>query len=180
MDHTLKIEYRDVDTLVPYAKNARNHSQEQIAEIAGSIKAFGFNSPVGIDGAGGIVAGHGRVLAAKMICMKQVPCVVLDHLSERDKRAYIIADNRMNERSGWNKELLALELGDLSEMGLDLGTLGFDQGDLYALNLDLTPTDFGEATDDAEPPDEFGAYDEDIETEHQCPKCGYVWSGKPA
>ncbi|QFT96059.1 DNA adenine methyltransferase YhdJ [Roseovarius sp. THAF8] len=122
-----------VEELIPYANNARTHSDAQIALIAGSIREFGFNNPVLVDGANGIIAGHGRLEAARRLRLKEVPVIELAHLSEAQKRAYILADNRLAERAGWDRELLALELGDLSELGVDLSDLGFEGAELDAL-----------------------------------------------
>lgn len=127
------IEHRTVADLVPYANNARTHSDAQVALIAGSIREFGFNNPVLVDGANGIIAGHGRVLAARKLGLVRVPVIELAHLTEAQKRAYILADNRLAEQAGWDKELLGLELADLGELGIDLGDLGFDGGELDAL-----------------------------------------------
>lgn len=119
-----------VSDLVPYANNARTHSEAQVAQIAGSIREFGFNNPVLVDGANGIIAGHGRVLAARQLGMRDVPVIELGHLSEAQKRAYILADNRLAEQAGWDRELLSLELGELSDLGVDLDMLGFDASEL--------------------------------------------------
>ncbi|SFG41078.1 ParB-like nuclease domain-containing protein [Palleronia marisminoris] len=127
------IAHRAVADLVPYARNARTHSDAQVALIAGSIREFGFNNPVLVDGANGIIAGHGRVLAARKLGFDRVPVIELAHLSEAQKRAYILADNRLAEQAGWDKDLLGLELADLGEMGIDLGDLGFDGAELDAL-----------------------------------------------
>ncbi|MAY85336.1 MAG: DNA methylase [Pseudooceanicola sp.] len=122
-----------VSDLVPYARNARTHSDAQVAQIAGSIRAFGFNNPVLVDGQSGIIAGHGRVLAARQLGLKTVPVIRLDHLSEAQKRAYILADNKLAEQAGWDRELLALELGDLGDLGIDVEELGFDGSELDTL-----------------------------------------------
>nr|WP_249200702.1 DNA methyltransferase [Thetidibacter halocola] len=124
---------RPVSDLVPYARNARTHSEAQVALIAGSIRAFGFNNPVLVDGENGIIAGHGRVLAAQELGLATVPVIELTHLTEAKKRAYILADNRLAEQAGWDRELLALELGDLADLDVDLGSLGFDGAELDAL-----------------------------------------------
>lgn len=113
----LRIEQRPLGALVPYARNARTHSDEQIALIAGSI-SFGFTNPILVDSANGIIAGHGRLAAARKLGFASVPMIELAHLSERDQRALIIADNKLTERAGWDKDLLALEAGDLREMGV--------------------------------------------------------------
>ncbi|SFD42758.1 site-specific DNA-methyltransferase [Roseivivax sediminis] len=127
------IAQRAVSELIPYANNARTHSEAQVAQIAGSIREFGFNNPVLVDGECGIIAGHGRVLAALKLGLKAVPVIELTHLSEAQKRAYILADNRLAEQAGWDRDLLSLELADLDELGIDLGTLGFEGAELDAL-----------------------------------------------
>lgn len=129
----LTIDYRPIGDLIPYARNARTHSQAQVALIAGSIREYGFTNPVLVDGASGIIAGHGRVLAARQLGLATVPVIELAHLSEAQKRAYVLADNKLAEQAGWDRELLALEVGDLDDLGLDLTTLGFDAGELDAL-----------------------------------------------
>lgn len=126
----LRLVHRPLDALIPFARNARTHSAEQVALIAASIRSFGFTNPVLVDGADGIIAGHGRVLAARKLGLASVPVIELGHLSERDKRALIIADNKLAERAGWDQNFLALEAGELSEMGVDLGSLGFTAGDI--------------------------------------------------
>ncbi|QDC10087.1 site-specific DNA-methyltransferase [Oceanicola sp. D3] len=127
------IEQRAVEALIPYANNARTHSEAQVALIAGSIREFGFNNPVLVDGESGIIAGHGRVLAARKLGLQTVPVIELAHLTEAQKRAYILADNRLAEQAGWDRDLLALELGELADLEVDLGTLGFDGAELDAL-----------------------------------------------
>ena len=135
MDSTaaLAIDYRPISDLIPYARNARTHSEAQVALIAGSIREYGFTNPVLVDGANGIIAGHGRVLAAGKLGLPTVPVIELAHLSETQKRAYILADNRLAEQAGWDRELLALELGDLRDLAVDLTSLGFDARDLDAI-----------------------------------------------
>ncbi|AZQ67638.1 site-specific DNA-methyltransferase [Silicimonas algicola] len=140
------VEQRPVESLIPYARNARTHSEAQVALIAGSIREFGFNNPVLVDGENGIIAGHGRVLAARKLGLKQVPVIELTHLSEAEKRAYVLADNRLAEQAGWDRELLALELGDLGDLGIDLGDLGFDGAELDALLIHGAPDPREEAT----------------------------------
>ncbi len=129
----LKLQHRKLDEPIPFTRNARTHSDEQVALIAGSIRTFGFVSPVLVDGGNGIIAGHGRVMAARKLGLASVPVIELSHLNERDKRALIIADNKLAERAGWDNALLALEAGELAEMGVDLASLGFTTGDLDAL-----------------------------------------------
>jgi len=131
--HDLAIEYRPLDGLVPYARNARTYSEAQIAEIAGSIREFGFVNPVLIAEDGTIIAGHGRVLAARQLGMDAVPSIRLTGLSDSQRRALVLADNRIALNAGWDEALLALELSDLKEAGLDLGILGFEDGELDRL-----------------------------------------------
>ncbi len=119
--------------LIPYARNARTHSVAQVVKIASSIREFGFNNPVLVDGEHGIIAGHGRLLAARKLGLAQVPVIELTHLSEAQKRAYILADNKLAEQAGWDRELLSLELADLSELGIDLADIGFEGAELDAL-----------------------------------------------
>ena len=115
----LALEHRPVAALVPYARNARTHSEAQVALIAGSIREFGFANPVLVDGANGVIAGHGRLLAAQKLGLATVPVIELAHLSEAQKRAYVLADNRLAERAGWDREMLALEAGDLAALGIE-------------------------------------------------------------
>ena len=126
----LKIIYKKTDELIPYVNNARTHSDEQITQIAASIKEFGFASPILTDGENGIIAGHGRLMAAKKMGMEEVPTIELSHLTKTQKKAYILADNRLALNSGWDNDLLALELGELSDDGFDLDLLGFDANEL--------------------------------------------------
>ena len=120
-------------TLIPYARNARTHSDSQVAQIAGSIQEFGFNNPVLIDAENGIIAGHGRVMAANLLKLERVPCIRLAHLSDAQKRAYVLADNRIALNSGWDAEMLANELSDLHADEIDLGLMGFDADELAKL-----------------------------------------------
>jgi DNA modification methylase len=121
----LAVDYRAVEALIPYARNARTHSAAQVAMIAGSIREFGFTNPVLVDGENGIIAGHGRVMAARQLGLDLVPVIELAHLTEAQKRAYVLADNKLAEQAGWDNDLLALELGELADLGIDLGDLGF-------------------------------------------------------
>ena len=129
----LAIDHRRIADLVPYARNARTHSEAQVALIAGSIREYGFTNPVLVDGANGIIAGHGRVMAAESLGLGTVPVIELAHLTEAQKRAYILADNRLAEQAGWDRDLLSLELGDLRDLGVALGDLGFEAGEIDAL-----------------------------------------------
>jgi len=130
---THKIVYKNPSDLIPYANNARTHSDEQVLQIASSIKEFGFNNPVLLDKDNGIIAGHGRVEAAKKLGLDSIPTICLDHLSDAQRRAYILADNRIALNSGWDNELLSVELLSLEEDGINLADLGFTSGDLDLL-----------------------------------------------
>jgi hypothetical protein len=143
------------DELVPYATNARTHSPEQIAKIATSMKEFGFTNPVLTDGKKGIVAGHGRVLAAQQLGMDVVPSIELSHLTAAQRRAYVLADNRLAEEASWDEELLATELGELSDLGFDLSLTGFNERELVQFMA-------GEGADRSEPGDDKVC----------CPGCG--------
>jgi site-specific DNA-methyltransferase (adenine-specific) len=149
-----KIEWRSVETLIPYAKNARTHSDEQVAQIAGSIKEFGFNNPVLVDKDNSIIAGHGRLMAARKLGMDKVPVVQLGHMTEAQRKAYVLADNRIALNSGWDTGMLTLELQDLKD-DIDLSLLGFDPDELDALLNPIEETE-GLTDEDAVPdvPDE--------------------------
>ena len=132
-ERPLNLTYRPLGDLIPYARNARTHSPAQVALIAGSIREYGFTNPVLVDGENGIIAGHGRVLAARQLGMDSVPVIELAHLTPAQRKAYILADNRLALQAGWDKDLLALELADLSDMAVDLSSLGFEAAELDAL-----------------------------------------------
>ena len=119
-----------IGELGPYARNARTHSESQIAQIRASLREFGFVNPVNIDSDRNIIAGHGRVLAAKAEGMTEVPCVLVEHLTDAQRRAYILADTPFAEQSGWDTEMLALELGEIQAAGMDLTITGFSAADL--------------------------------------------------
>jgi ParB-like chromosome segregation protein Spo0J len=139
-----RIVQRPTAALIPYARNSRTHSERQVAQIAASIREFGFTNPVLIDAEDGIIAGHGRVLAAHTLGVIEVPCIVLAHLTELQKRAYVIADNRLAESAGWDDAALSAELARLEEDGFNLGLTGFDPIELRGLmgSKDLLdPTD---------------------------------------
>jgi hypothetical protein len=123
-----RIEMIDTASLIPYANNAKLHSPEQVAQIAASIREFGFNNPVLIDKDNGIIAGHGRVFASKRLELKQVPCIRLSHLTDAQKKAFILADNRLGETGGgWDEELVRVELLQIQEAGLNIALTGFDE-----------------------------------------------------
>ena len=127
----------EIEKLKPYKNNARTHSDEQIEKIAKSMKEFGFINPVLVDGNLNVIAGHGRILGAKKLGMKEVPCLFIENLTEEQKRAYIIADNRLAEDAGWDKELLKIELEDLKNMNFDITLTGFELED-FDFSMDET------------------------------------------
>jgi ParB-like chromosome segregation protein Spo0J len=131
-----KIEYKKTDALIPYAQNARTHSENQVSQIAASIEKFGFVNPVLRRSDFTIIAGHGRVLAAKQLKLKEVPTIVLDHLSEREANALVLADNKLALNSGWDFEKLSNEISALAELDFDISIIGFDEQELDALLKD--------------------------------------------
>ena len=131
-----KIELWNLERLKPYEKNAREHSEQQIAQIAASIVEFGFLNPILVDSHDGIVAGHGRLSAAKELALDVVPVVVLDHLTENQKKAYILVDNKLAENATWNEELLAEEIIKLNLQDFDLNILGWTDEEIQALQED--------------------------------------------
>ena len=128
-----EIDWRSVDDLIPYARNSRTHSKDQVAQIAASIREFGWTNPILVDGDGTIIAGHGRVMAARKLGEKEVPCIELGHLTEAQKRAYVIADNQLALNAGWDAEMLKVEIAELVDADFDLGLLGFDDAMLAGL-----------------------------------------------
>src|SRR5690606_7318307 len=127
---TLHIQHRPLEALIPYARNARTHSDAQVAQIAASIREFGFNNPVLLDGENGSNAGHGLLLAARKLGRDSVPVIELAHLSETQRRAFILADNKLGLNAGWDDELLSIELADLSIGGMDLSLTGFSDAEI--------------------------------------------------
>ena len=136
MQSTERFEKVDIDKLVPYARNARTHGKEQILQLRSSLREFGFVNPVIVDKDLNIIAGHGRVLAAKAEGLTEIPCVFVEHLTEAQKKAYILADNRLALNAGWDGELLALEFADLKELGFDLEMTGFGADEIEKLFSD--------------------------------------------
>jgi len=147
---SVRVEFLPISSLKLHARNPRTHSPRQIRQIADSIRQFGFTNPILVDAEGGVIAGHGRVKAAKLLGMESVPTIRLERMSEAEKRAYVVADNKLAENAGWDRELLALELEYLSELNLDfdLTVTGFETAE-----IDLLIGEAG-AKDDAldEPP----------------------------
>src|SRR5918995_1413242 len=129
----LEIAWRPLGELIPYARNPRTHSDAQVAQIAASIREFGWTVPILVDGVNGIIAGHGRVLAARQLGLDRVPVIELAHMTEAQKRAYVLADNQLALNAGWDEALLRIELTDLEALGFDLGLIGFAEGELEGL-----------------------------------------------
>jgi len=153
-----------VASLVPYARNSRTHSQQQVDKIAASIREFGFLNPIIVDGQNGIIAGHGRVMAAQKLGLTDLPVIEASHLTEAQRRAYVIADNRLALDAGWDNELLKVELQDLDAQGFDLSLTGFELGELTSL---FDEPNFAPGTEGDQ-----GKLDELAPKMVQCPHCG--------
>lgn len=134
----MQIKQTEITNLIPYASNSRTHSDDQVAQIAASIKEFGFNNPILLDGDKGIIAGHGRLLAARKLNLDKVPTIELEHLTENQRKAYVIADNKLALNAGWDMDLLALEMNGLDHEGFDLSLLGFDDNELATILAEET------------------------------------------
>ena len=161
--NNLSVQYLPTSDLIPYARNSRTHSDEQITQVAASITEFGFTNPVLIDADNGIIAGHGRVMAAGKLGMESVPCIRLGHLTDAQKRAYVIADNKLALNAGWDIDLLQVELTELEDMDFDLDMIGFSQKELADI-LDDSLGDMPEVGVKAQDPDQDNTM--------ACPKCG--------
>jgi ParB-like chromosome segregation protein Spo0J len=169
-DPAHNVELRAIETLIPYARNSRTHSPEQVAQIAASITEWGWTTPVLIDEAGMIIAGHGRVLAARKLGLTDVPVVVATDWSDTQKRAYVIADNKLALNAGWDNELLTVELADLRDTGFDVDLTGFGIGELTAM--------FEEPNFDPGTEDEQGKLDQLAPKIVQCPHCGQEYDAR--
>lgn len=152
MEMKLKIEYRKVSDLLPYARNARTHSDTQVSQLAASIKEFGFNNPVAVNGEGMILCGHGRVMAAQKLHLTEVPTVCLSHLSDTQVKAYILADNKLALNAGWDDDMLKVELEELKDSDFDLNLTGFSDEELKDILVE-DPTEAQEDNFDGEPPE---------------------------
>ena len=165
MQQTLSLQYKPLEMLIPYARNARQHSDAQVAQIAASIREFGWAAPIIVDAQSNVIAGHGRLLAARKLGLAEVPVVSMDHLSDTQRRALILADNKIAENATWDEALLGVELAALSEAGFELGLTGFSQDEWERLiEGDLS--------------DEKGLTDEDAVpevSEHAVTKPGDIW-----
>ena len=158
-----KVQQWAIERLTPYARNARTHSDAQVAQLAASIREWGWTTPILVSPDGGVIAGHGRLLAARQLGMVNVPVIVAEGWSEPKTRAYVLADNQLALQAGWDSELLALELGELGELGFDLDLTGFSEGEIAA----LTPS--------VQPEQESSAKEIDADgflLGHRCPRCG--------
>ena len=136
----MKIQDVAVNKLIPYAKNSRTHSDQQVAQIAASIKEFGFRNPILVDGVG-VIAGHGRLLAAQKLGLDKVPTIDCSDMTESQKKAYIIADNKLALNAGWDNDLLKLEIGDLQDENFNIDLLGFDVSELNFTEVDYSILD---------------------------------------
>lgn len=153
----------DISALIPYVNNSRTHSEEQVLQIASSIKEFGFTNPVLIDDEKSIIAGHGRVLAARKLGINEIPCIVLSGLSKAQKKAYVIADNQIALNAGWDFDLLKVEIELLQEFDYDLDLLGFDDSTIGSI---LSSKELMNDNDN------FDSVD-DHKTKNKCPRCSY-------
>lgn len=160
--HTTEMKMVSTSKLIPYVNNARTHSQEQVNKLRGSLREFGFINPVIIDSDFNVIAGHGRLMAAKEEGIEEVPCVLVDYLSEAQKKAYILADNRYAQDAGWDEELLRLEIESLEGMDFDVSLTGFDDQEIADLFAD------GEST---------GAEDDDFDLSDALEKAAFVERG---
>lgn len=171
----MTIEHLATSSLVPYARNAKRHDPAQISKLCGSIREFGFNNPVLIDSDNGIIAGHGRVLAAQSLGLEKIPCIRLGHLTDTQRRAYILADNRLAEiGGGWDEEMLKLELADLRELDTDFDLMGFDAS-LIEEKLNPSEPSIPSITP------ESSAKEIDVDSfdmDHRCPRCGFEFDSK--
>ena len=160
----LEIKYVDTGDLIPYVNNSRTHSESQIKQIAASIREFGFTNPILIDEAGTIIAGHGRVMAAQVLELDEVPTITLSGLTDSQRKAYVIADNKLALNSGWDIEALTTEIKALDELNFNLDVIGFDEEELKVF---LEGISFEPATEDDQ-----GKLDELDPKYIDCPHCG--------
>jgi ParB family transcriptional regulator, chromosome partitioning protein len=160
----LEITYQKVTDLIPYVNNSRTHSEAQVSQVAASIKEFGFTNPILIDSENVIIAGHGRLLAAQKLGLAEVPCIALDHLSESQRKAYVIADNKLALNAGWDTTSLTAELERLKELDFDLEILSFSTEELETL---LKEPFFEPGTEEDQ-----GKLDELDPKWIDCPNCG--------
>lgn len=163
---TLKIEQRKVADLIPYAANSRTHSDAQVAQIAASIKEFGWTNPILVDGEDTLIAGHGRLLAARKLNMDKVPVIVLDHLTKAQQRALVIADNQLALNAGWDMDMLENEIRDLADNDFDLDVLGFSDDELDKMLAEVDAITLPDLADGEKEPFQqmtFTLHDEQVE-----------------
>jgi ParB-like chromosome segregation protein Spo0J len=153
----------EIDRIVPYARNPRKNTAA-VDKVAASLREFGFRQPIVVDTDYTVIAGHTRLLAAKKLGLTEIPIHIAEGLTETQVKAYRIADNRIGAEASWDADLLKLEMADLHNFDFDVALTGFDAGELEKIMYDELN------------PQEFDSYGENIETEHECPKCGYKWS----
>ena len=146
----LEVTYVATTDLIPYVNNARSHSDQQVAQVAASIKEFGFNNPILIDEHNGVIAGHGRLAAAQKLNMKTVPTILLEGLSEAQRKAYVIADNKLTENSRWDFDLLSLEIEQLKDLDFDVALLGFSEVELDGISAEEIDMSVLDELDDEE------------------------------
>ena len=157
-----KVERKSIETLIPYARNSRTHSDDQVTQLAASIKEWGFTNPILVDPDGEIIAGHGRLLAAKKLNLKDVPCITADGWTEAQKKAYVIADNKLALNAGWDNEMLSVEFQELKDLDFDLGLTGFDLDELAKLLKEPEKEGLTDADDVPEAPKDPVTVDGDI------------------
>jgi len=162
-----KVERRSIKTIIPYARNSRTHSDEQVAQIAASIKEWGFTNPILIDIDGEIIAGHGRLLAAQKLGLEEVPCITAVGWTDAQKKAYVIADNKLALNAGWDESLLKIEFKELGDLNFDLELTGFSLDELADL--------FDEPNFEAGTEDDQGKLDELDQKMVTCPHCSAEW-----
>jgi ParB-like chromosome segregation protein Spo0J len=168
-NRTPEIQHLKTAALIPYARNARTHTEAQVAQIAASIREFGFTNPVLVKGDKTVIAGHGRLQAAHLLGLETVPCLVLDYLTDTQAKALAIADNKIPLNSGWDVDLLKLEMEELQEKGIEVALLGFSEADLatiFPVVPDFQPVSV----------DEQGKLDE--KKKAMCPNCGHEFEPK--
>jgi ParB-like chromosome segregation protein Spo0J len=141
MTNKLAIKYKATEELIPYALNSRTHSESQVAQLAASIREFGFTNPVLLDGENGILAGHGRVMAARLLKLDTVPTIEISHLTATQKKAYVIADNKLALNAGWDMDILGLEIEELKNCDFEIELLGFDESELVKSAIDYSVLD---------------------------------------
>jgi ParB-like chromosome segregation protein Spo0J len=172
MDNFPRYKTAKVKDLIPYARNSRTHDEKQVSKIAASIKEFGFLNPVIVDGENGIIAGHGRIMAAQKLGLEEVPTIEASHLTDAQRRAYIIADNRLALDAGWDDEMLRVEFDELSDVGFDLDLTGFTHQEIFEI---VTDKEFAPGTED-----EQGKLDQLDPKYIACPHCGKEFDSREA